>query len=306
MKIWFDCDPGIDDSIALGLALANSDKFDIIGISGVGGNANVDQVTENLVRLVSLLNRKDIPIYKGAAKPLARPLRDAVAVHGSTGLGFAVLPETDKVAEKENTIVAMYNAIKNCSEKVTLIPTGPLTNIALLLSTFPDVTENIEQIILMGGAAVGGNATPYAEFNIYTDEVASKMVFDSGVKLIMCGLDVTMKCGIHENENNKLVNSDNFIHKSFGLMMKHYIDRRVYGEARIAYLHDAVTFMYLLHPEIFDGFYATVNVPIGEVERRGQTQTTPCDKDDPHACLVLNQADSELFTKYLLDSLYSY
>ncbi|MCF0114132.1 MAG: nucleoside hydrolase, partial [Erysipelotrichaceae bacterium] len=213
-------------------------------------------------------------------------------------------------AEKENAIVAMYNAIKNSDEKVTIIPTGPLTNIALLLNTFEDSKDYIEQILLMGGAAVGGNATPYAEFNIYTDEVAAHTVFNSGIKMVMCGLDVTMHCGVHEDYNNLLVNSDNIIHQSFGLMMKHYIDRRIYKDdtrdGREAYIHDAVPFMYLVHPEIFDGFYATVNVPIGEVERRGQTQTTPCEKDDPNAVLVLNQVQSELFTKYLLDAIYTY
>ena len=305
MKIWMDCDPGIDDSVAIGLALAHPEKFELIGISGVGGNALVDQVTENLVRLTSMLGRKDIPVYKGSSHPLARPLRFDAGIHGSTGIGYAVLPETDKQAEEGNAIVAMYQGIMECEEKVVLVPTGPLTNVAKLLSVFPDVRNNIEQIVLMGGAAEGGNATPYAEFNIYTDETAAKIVFDSGIPIVMCGLDVTEKSCLNKEQNDTLIESDNPIIHSFGMMMKHYIDRNLRGD-HSAHVHDSNTFMYLLHPEIYKGFRATVNVPVGDVEHRGQTQCTPCAEDDPHAVYVLNDIDNELYSQYMLEAIRSY
>ena len=135
-------------------------------------------------------------MVRGARSPLIREVVPAGDIHGKSGLGYCELPAVSKELAAENGILYMLEQIMGLpeGEKVTLVPIGPLTNIALLLKTFPEVKEKIEEIVLMGGAAVGGNVTPTAEFNIWEDPEAARIVFSSGISIVMCGLDVTRKC----------------------------------------------------------------------------------------------------------------
>jgi inosine-uridine nucleoside N-ribohydrolase len=186
--ILLDCDPGHDDAIALLLALA-SPEVTLLGVTTVHGNQTLDKTTANALRVLDLVGRGDIPVAAGADKPLARDLTVAAHVHGESGLDGPTLPPPVHLAIAQPAVDFMVEQIVSSPRPVTLVPTGPLTNIARLLDR--GVEENIARIVLMGGAIAEGNMTPAAEFNVWADPEAADRVFRSGLDVTMIGLDVT-------------------------------------------------------------------------------------------------------------------
>jgi inosine-uridine nucleoside N-ribohydrolase len=187
--IVIDCDPGHDDAIAILLALA-SPELDVRAITTVAGNQTLDKTTRNALVVLEVAGRTDIPVAAGADAPLRRPLRTAAHVHGESGLDGPVLPEPSARPVDMHAVDLLAEAIE---PGVVLVPTAPLTNIALLLELHPDVRERLEAIVWMGGAIAEGNVTPAAEFNAFVDPEAAAAVFASGIPITMIGLDVTHK-----------------------------------------------------------------------------------------------------------------
>jgi pyrimidine-specific ribonucleoside hydrolase len=187
--IVIDCDPGHDDAIAILLALA-SPEVELRGITTVAGNQTLDKTTRNALRVLELVGRTDIPVAAGAAAPLKRTLRVAANVHGESGLDGPDLrePTTKPIAGHAADVLAEW-----LEPSVVLVPTGPLTNVALLFERHPDVKERLERIVWMGGAIAEGNVTPAAEFNAFVDPEAAAAVFGSGIPVTMIGLDITHK-----------------------------------------------------------------------------------------------------------------
>ena len=189
-KILLDCDPGHDDAIALLLALA-SPEVELLGVTTVAGNQTLDKTTANAIRLLEFVDRADIPVAAGADRPLVRPQYVASYVHGETGLDGPDLPRPSGRPLDRHAVDFLADQIRGADGAVTLVPTGPLTNVALLLALHPDARP--ERIVLMGGAIAEGNVTPAAEFNIWADPEAAARVFASGIDTTMVGLDVTHK-----------------------------------------------------------------------------------------------------------------
>jgi len=187
--IVIDCDPGHDDAIAILLALA-SPEVEVRGITTVAGNQTLDKTTRNALKVLELANRTDIAVAAGAGRPLVRELRTAANVHGESGLDGPDLPEptTKPVAGHAADLLAEW-----LEPGVVLVPTGPLTNVALLFERHPEVKERLERIVWMGGAIAEGNVTPAAEFNAFVDPEAAAAVFGSGIPVTMIGLDITHK-----------------------------------------------------------------------------------------------------------------
>jgi inosine-uridine nucleoside N-ribohydrolase len=185
-----DCDPGHDDAIALLLALA-SPELELLGVTTVAGNQTLAKTTANAIRVLDLIGRDDVPVAAGADRPLVREPRVAAHVHGDTGLDGPDLPPPQRDPLRQHAVDFLADRIRERNGAVTLVPTGPLTNVALLLALHPDVRP--ERIVLMGGAIAEGNITPAAEFNIWCDPEAAARVFTSGIDLTMVGLDVTHK-----------------------------------------------------------------------------------------------------------------
>ena len=188
-KIILDCDPGHDDMMAIMLAAA-SENVDLVGVTTVAGNQTGDKTFRNACQVLTLI-KEDIPVARGSDKPLVRDLVTSPQFHGQTGLDGAHLPP---VGIKPLTVHAadfIITTLEQSRKKMTLIPTGPLTNIALALIKAPRIKEKIERIVLMGGGMHDFNVTPAAEYNIYVDPEAARIVFGSGVPLTMVGLDVT-------------------------------------------------------------------------------------------------------------------
>ncbi|MEU3273811.1 nucleoside hydrolase [Saccharomonospora sp. NPDC006951] len=188
--IILDCDPGHDDALAIMFA-AGDPAVDLLAITTVAGNQTLDKTTLNARRVCSAAGITGVPIAEGCAKPLVAPLRVADDIHGASGLDGPSFGEPGVGIVAEHAVELTHRLLHERSDRVCLVPTGPLTNIALLLNRYPEDAKRIERIVLMGGSTERGNVTPCAEANIYVDPEAAAVVFGSGVPVTMCGLNVT-------------------------------------------------------------------------------------------------------------------
>ncbi|WP_323923896.1 pyrimidine-specific ribonucleoside hydrolase RihA [Aeromonas veronii] len=267
-----DCDPGHDDAIALILALA-SPELKVLAVTTSAGNQTPDKTLNNALRILTLLGRDDIPVAAGAPKPLARELIIADNVHGESGLDGPKLPDPAFAPQAMTGIELMARCLRESPEPVTLVPTGPLTNVALLLAAHPELKPRIARIVLMGGAAGAGNWMPAAEFNIYVDPEAADMVFKSGIPITMCGLDVTHEAQVMDEDIERVRAITNTVAQCVaGLLdffMIYHRDPK-WGFAG-APLHDPCTIAWLLAPELFHGVECRVDIETSGVHSVGMT-----------------------------------
>ncbi|MDT0474418.1 nucleoside hydrolase [Streptomyces sp. DSM 41014] len=189
IPVIIDCDTGVDDALALLFAVRHP-GIDLRAVTCVAGNTDVDGVVRNTLTVLEIAGAADVPVARGAARPLIEPARSAQHVHGSDGMGDLGLPAPTRRPADVDAVTLLRREILASPRPVTLVPTAPLTNIALLLRTHPEVTRNIERIVFMGGAVATGNATPVAEFNVWHDPEAAAVLLTAGVPITMYGLDV--------------------------------------------------------------------------------------------------------------------
>ncbi|MEV3807116.1 pyrimidine-specific ribonucleoside hydrolase RihA [Aeromonas dhakensis] len=272
LPVILDCDPGHDDAIALILALA-SPELKVLAVTTSAGNQTPDKTLNNALRILTLLGRDDIPVAAGAPKPLARELIIADNVHGESGLDGPKLPDPAFAPVAMTALELMAKCLRESPEPVTLVPTGPLTNIALLLAAHPELKSKIARIVLMGGAAGAGNWTPAAEFNIYVDPEAADMVFKSGLPITMCGLDVTHEAQVMDEDIERVRAITNPVAQCVaGLLdffMIYHRDPK-WGFAG-APLHDPCTIVWLLAPALFHGVECRVDIETGGTHTSGMT-----------------------------------
>ena len=272
LPVILDCDPGHDDAIALILALA-SPELKVLAVTTSAGNQTPDKTLNNALRILTLLGRDDIPVAAGAPKPLARELIIADNVHGESGLDGPKLPDPAFAPVAMTALELMAKCLRESPEPVTLVPTGPLTNIALLLAAHPELKSKIARIVLMGGAAGPGNWTPAAEFNIYVDPEAADMVFKSGLPITMCGLDVTHEAQVMDEDIARVRAITNPVAQCVaGLLdffMIYHRDPK-WGFAG-APLHDPCTIAWLLAPALFHGVECRVDIETGGTHTSGMT-----------------------------------
>lgn len=272
LPVILDCDPGHDDAIALILALA-SPELDVLAVTTSAGNQTPDKTLNNALRILTLLGRDDIPVAAGAPKPLARELIIADNVHGESGLDGPKLPDPAFAPQAMTGLELMAKCLRESLEPVTLVPTGPLTNIALLLAAHPELKGKIARIVLMGGTAGAGNWTPAAEFNIYVDPEAADMVFKSGIPITMCGLDVTHEAQVMDEDIERVRAITNPVAQCVaGLLdffMIYHRDPK-WGFAG-APLHDPCTIAWLLAPELFHGVECRVDIETSGKHTLGMT-----------------------------------
>ncbi|MFA7820434.1 pyrimidine-specific ribonucleoside hydrolase RihA [Aeromonas dhakensis] len=272
LPVILDCDPGHDDAIALILALA-SPELKVLAVTTSAGNQTPDKTLNNALRILTLLGRDDIPVAAGAPKPLARELIIADNVHGESGLDGPKLPDPAFAPVSMTALELMASCLRESPEPVTLVPTGPLTNIALLLAAHPELKSKIARIVLMGGAAGAGNWTPAAEFNIYVDPEAADMVFKSGIPITMCGLDVTHQAQVMDEDIERVRAITNPVAQCVaGLLdffMIYHRDPK-WGFAG-APLHDPCTIAWLLAPALFHGVECRVDIETGGTHTSGMT-----------------------------------
>ena len=266
--IILDCDPGHDDAIALLLALA-SPELDVLGVTPVHGNQTLEKTTANALRVLDLADRADIPVAAGADRPLVRELTVASHVHGDSGLDGPALPPAGRAPLGEHAVDFMARTIAASATPVTLVPTGPLTNVALLLARTGGA--NVERIVLMGGAIAEGNMTPAAEFNIWADPEAAQAVFQSGLDTTMIGLDVTHRAVTTPALQARLRSTG-----SIGVFVADLVDFfavyhfETYGWDG-APIHDAVAVAHVIRPGLVTTAELNVEIELDSDLCRGRT-----------------------------------
>jgi inosine-uridine nucleoside N-ribohydrolase len=265
-RILLDCDPGHDDAIALLLALA-SPELELLGVTTVAGNQTLEKTTANAIRVLEFAGRGEIPVAAGADRPLVREPVVASNVHGETGLDGPDLPPPRASRVQQHAVDFLAERIRAENGAVTLVPIGPLTNVALLLALRPDARP--ERIVLMGGAIAEGNVTPAAEFNIWCDPEAAARVFASGIDVTMIGLDITHKALFTAAHVERLEGR-------VGQMVTELL--RFYGEFhRKVYrfdgspIHDAVAVAQVIRPDLIDIEHLNTEIDVESELCRGRT-----------------------------------
>lgn len=252
-KIIIDTDPGIDDSMAIFFALS-SPELDVIGLTTVFGNVHVDLAATNALRLLEIAGRTDIPVAVGAANPLVGEYSDPPTfIHGEDGQGNVHLPPPTGQPIDQSAAQFIIEQVMAAPGDITLVPIGPLTNIALALRLEPRIVQRVKQVVLMGGnALVPGNSTPAAEANIYDDPEAADMVFGAGWPLTMVGLDVTTKACVTGEQLKAYGRSSSPMAQHIARITPLYLEFSKRGNAADGLLvHDSSAIAYLLMPEAF-------------------------------------------------------
>lgn len=298
-SIIIDTDPGIDDAVAIAIALF-SDELDVRLITTVSGNVDVDKTTNNALKLLKFFNKK-IPVAKGANAPLLREATNASNVHGESGMDGYDFEEGDMSnLLKENAVNAMYHTIMTSDEPLTLVPIGPLTNIALLLKVYPEVKSNIEQIVLMGGSTSRGNKGVLSEFNIHFDPEAAKIVFSAGLPIVMVGLDVGSKALVYPEDSDK-IRGFNRTGEMIYSLFQHY---RGIGLKKGLKMYDSCAIGYLLKPEMFTVVDSYVDVELTGTLTSGATIVDLKGYlKKPANAKVCIDIDEEMFRKWFMEAL---
>lgn len=272
-KIIIDTDPGVDDAMAIFFAL-RAPELDVIGLTTIFGNVHTDLATMNALRLLDIAGRPDIPVAKGADNPIAIPFGGPVPfVHGDDGQGNVNLPPSSRSAVKQTAAEFIVEQIMAHPGEVTLVPVGPLTNIALALRLEPRIAEHVQQVVIMGGNAfVPGNATPCAEANIHNDPEAADVVFGAPWDVVMVGLDVTHTVHMGPEEIGEYGHIGNAMSEHVTRILPHYRD---YFERSLEidgiYVHDSSAIAYVIDPTLFETIKRPLRVDCTHDIGRGKT-----------------------------------
>lgn len=259
-RVIIDTDPGVDDAFALLLAMC-SPQLHIEAITAVAGNVPLDLTLPNALRMVEIAKRTDIPVAAGAKAPLLRRLVTATYAHGENGLGGAVFPEPKTAPVSESAADLIQRIVRKYPGEITLITIGPQTNIATALTADPDLARLVRAVVMMGGSLSGGNITPAAEFNVYVDPEAARIVFQSGIPITMVGLDVTRKTALTEKHVATLEAHRNPVSQAAALIGRNSLARhRAQGLPSGPNMHDSVAVAAFLNPSIVttEPFYIDV------------------------------------------------
>ena len=262
-KIVIDCDPGQDDAVALFLAFASGDELELVGITTVAGNVPLTLTARNARLMCDIADRRDMAVYAGCAEPMSRELKTAEMVHGETGINGIDVFEPETPLQSEHAVEYLVRTLLAAEDaSVTLVPIGPLTNIATAIEREPKILPKIEQVVLMGGAMrEGGNHTPSAEFNILVDPEAADIVFKCGRPITQMGLDVTHQVLSTVDRVERIKALDNSVAAATAGMLSFFdrYDTKKYM-SRGAPLHDPCTIAWLLRPELFEGKDCNVSI----------------------------------------------
>ena len=262
-KVIIDCDPGQDDAINLLLAMSSPDEIDILGVTAVAGNVPLDLTQRNSRILCEIAKRPDVKVYSGCSRPIVRELITAENVHGKTGIDGVDIYEPEHPLQSQHAADFIIDTIHaEEDDTVTLVPTGPLTNIAMAFDKDPSIIPKVQRLVIMGGAMrEGGNTSPSAEFNILVDPHAAATVFECGRPLTVLGLDVTHQALATKERVARIrdVSTDAAIATANMLDFFNRHDTKKYGSLGSP-LHDPCTIAYLLRPELFEGKQCNISI----------------------------------------------
>jgi purine nucleosidase len=306
-RIIIDCDPGQDDAVALFLAMASPGELEILGITAVAGNVPLELTQRNIRIMCDIGGRKDIPVFAGCERPMVRELLTAEKVHGRTGIDGVEIFEPETPLREEHAVDFIVETLRAADdESVTLVPTGPLTNIGTVIDNAPDVLPKIRQLVIMGGAMrEGGNYSPSAEFNILVDPHAADIVFNCGRPITSMGLDVTHQVLSTRARVERIRQLGNPVAEAtagmLGFFERH--DSKKYG-VEGAPLHDPCTIAWLVAPELFDGKICNLSVETRSELTMGHTAIDFWHVTDrPHNVNWIYSVDADGFYDLLTERL---
>jgi inosine-uridine nucleoside N-ribohydrolase len=304
-QIILDTDPGHDDAIALLLALA-SPELEVLGVTTVSGNQTLEKTTANALKILEFVERTDLPVHVGAARPLVREQWAAAYVHGESGLDGPDLPDP-KTEPRAGHAVDFIAAQAEEHDGVVLVPVGPLTNIGLLLAKYPGIERRIARVVLMGGAIAEGNVTPAAEFNIWADPEAAHRVFTSGIDVTMVGLDVTHKALLLPEKVDELRGAGRvgtLVAQLYDFYHGHHV--RMYGWEGSP-VHDALAVAHVIRADFLETQHRNVQIDIGPEPGRGRTYVDLWKRtgNEPNAHVGVD-VDGPGFVDFLIQRLSTY
>ena len=305
-KSILDCDPGHDDAVAIMLA-AGSPAIDLLGITVVAGNQTLENTRRNALRVVQWLG-VDVPVYGGCGRPLIREKITAGDIHGETGLDGPVFPPLTRSLEPEHAVNYIIRTLMASDGDITMVTTGPMTNLAMAMRLEPRIVDKIRRIVLMGGAYTNGNVTPAAEFNIVADADAAYVCFTCGRPITMVGLDVTRKVLCYPQIVERMGRVGTAASRLFVDLMGHFCrtQKEIFGWEG-GPLHDPVTIAWLIDPTVLTTKPMNVQVDIRSVQSYGRTN---CDYFDylrlPHTADVAIDIDAARFWDIVEQGLRNY
>lgn len=296
--IIIDCDPGIDDAVALLLAFASPEELDIKAVTTVAGNVPLHRTEANARRIRDLAGRGEVPIHAGCPRPLIKALKTADEIHGKTGLDGSDLPDPASHLASGHGADVLRHQISAAPGGITLLPVGPLTNVAHALVARPEFAREVSNIVVMGGSTGPGNVTPHAEFNFHVDPHAAHIVFESGAPIVMHGLNVTYQVRARPGWIEALRALDTTVgHTTAGMLT-------FYDSDNDPALHDVLTVGYLLWPELFSGEARRVDI-VTEGDEAGRSIVRDAGDGVPNATVMLD-VDADEFLARLLNRLSRY
>jgi len=273
-NVIIDCDPGQDDAVMLLLAMASPEEFNILGVTTVAGNVPLKLTQRNARIMCDLAGRDDIAVYAGCAGPMQRELVTAENIHGSTGIdGIDIYEPRTPLQEVHAVDFIVETLFAAADDSITLVPTGPLTNIAQAITREPGILPKIHQIVMMGGALCeGGNVTPSAEFNVYVDPHAADLVMHCGRPLVIASLDVSHQVLVTRKTVERIRAMGSKVSRATAGMLEFFnrFDTQKYGSEG-APLHDPCTIAWLLKPELFKGKPCNVEIETSSPLTLGHT-----------------------------------
>ena len=305
-KVILDCDPGHDDAVAILLAGIN-ENIELLGITVVTGNQTLEKTTKNALNICQYLGL-DVPVYPGCPDPMIRPKFVAADIHGETGLDGPVFDPLTREAEKQHGVLWMIDTLMKSDGDITVVTTGPMTNLGMAMRMEPAIIPKIKEIVLMGGAYTNGNVTPAAEFNIIEDADAAYVCFTSGRPITMVGLDVTRKALCYPAIVERMGKVGNKASKLFVDLMGHFCksQKEVFGWEG-GPLHDPITIAYLIDPTVITTKPMHCEIDIFSPQSLGRTN---CDffgyqKKEPNANVAID-IDVEKFWNIVEDNIRKY
>ena len=307
LPLIIDSDPGLDDALAIGLAIARP-ELDVLAVTTVGGNADVAHCTENALRLLHAYGADDVPVAEGAPGALLGSVVRATEVHGESGIGDTRLEAATAAVHPGHAVDLMVRILADHPEPVTIAPIGPLTNIALLLRLHPELAPRIAHLCLMGGSIGEGNTTVSAEFNIYADPEAADVVFRSGVPITMMGLDVTHQALLDRSYAQALRDTGTSSGGIAAELTDFALDRNLqWSGSKVTAIHDAVAIAHLAVPDLVEvaPYHVTLDTTNGPARGRtvcdGQPYRLRRDGREPNADVGI-VIDGERFAAMLIDA----
>ena len=298
INIILDCDPGHDDAIAL-LLSCYSEKLNLLAVTTCAGNQTIDKTSKNALNLLNFFN-KNIPLAKGSSSPIKRKIMTCPEIHGESGLDGFIFPQYEENYDKRVGYQLIIDTLL-ANEHVTVVTTGPMTNLALAISHNREILKHIDEIVLMGGSTEKGNITEYAEFNILVDPEAADICFRSGVPLRMLGLNVTRQILVRDEivDEARKINtrgSDLFVK----LMKVFNENQRSFFGLEAGPLHDPATIVSLIEPSVFTFEDMKVEIDTSNTEKAGQTI---CRKSVISNCKVATKVDINKYWEIIFDHL---